>query len=383
MDQPDEQSRALLAAIVDSSEDAIISKNLDGIITSWNKGAEEIFGYTVEEAVGQPISMLIPPERLNEEPKILERIRNGERIRHFETIRRTKNGTFLEISLTVSPIFNQEGKVIGASKIARDITERKEAEEALASAKKRLQGYAEDLERQVQERTHMLEKTVAELETFSYSLSHDMRAPLRAIGNFLQIVLSDHGGTIGTEATNYIQRAIITAQRMDKLVVDVLAFTQLSRTPMSIEPVDVEKLLRGIIAERNEFQPPRAGIKIEAPLLWVAGNEASLTQCITNLLDNAVKFMAPDVKPQVRIYTERQGDQVRLWLEDNGIGIDADGRKRLFQMCQRIHASAYPGTGIGLAIVRKAAERMGGEVGVESEPGKGSRFWVQLPGVKP
>lgn len=371
-----------LAAIVQNSDDAIISKDLSGTISSWNEGAQRIFGYSAGEIVGKSIMTLIPPDLRKEEEHILARLRQGERVDHFETIRMARNGRLIPVSLTISPIKDHEGRIIGASKIARDITERKQAEEALAEAKKQLQAYAGDLERQVQERTLMLEKTVAELEAFSYSLSHDMRAPLRAIRNLLQIVLSDHGGQMGADATNYIQRAIIAAQRMDKLVLDVLAFTRLSRAPMSIEPVDVERLLRGIIAERIEFQPPQAGIKIEAPLLCVAGNEASLTQCITNLLDNAVKFTAPDVKPQLRIYSEQHGDFVRLWFENNGIGIDAEGKRRLFQMFQRVHTQAYPGTGIGLAIVRKAAERMGGEVGVESEPGKGSRFWVQLPRVK-
>ena len=166
---------------------------------------------------------------------------------------------------------------------------------------------------------------------------------------------------------------------MDKFILDLLEFTRLSRAPISVQPVDVEKLTHSIVRERLEFQLRRAEVKIETPLLWVSGHEASLTQCITNLLDNAVKFVKPDVRPQVRIYSERKNDGVRLYVEDNGIGIPTDEKPKLFQMFQRLHSDAYPGTGIGLAIVRKAAERMGGEVGVESELGKGSRFWLQLP----
>src|SRR6185312_3185859 len=126
-------------------------------------------------------------------------------------------------------------------------------------------------------------------------------------------------------------------------------------------------------------QPPQADIQIDSPLLPARGNEASLSQCFTNLLDNAVKFVARGTTPRVHIHSESRAKGVRYWIEDNGIGIGPDEKKRLFQMFQRIHTETYPGTGIGLAIVRKAVERMGGETGVESEPGKGSRFWVELP----
>ncbi|HZQ48283.1 MAG TPA: PAS domain S-box protein, partial [Verrucomicrobiae bacterium] len=370
-----------LAAIVQNSDDAIISKNLEGIITSWNEGAQRIFGYTAGEIVGKSIFTLIPPDLRKEEEHILARLKRGERVDHFETTRVAMDGRLIPVSLTISPIKDHEGHIIGASKIARDITERKQAERALAEAKNQLEAHVENMERLVGERTLALQKTIAELETFSHSLSHDLRAPLRAIKNFLGLVLQDFGDRIGPEGADYLNKALNSARRMDKLIMDLLAFTRLANAPANIEPVDVEKLIWGIIQERNEFQPPLAEIKIESPLSWVAGNEASLTQGITNLLDNAIKFVAPGATPQVRIYSERNDRGVRLWIQDNGIGIDANGKQRLFQMFQRIHGDVYPGTGIGLAIVRKAAERMGGEAGVESEPGKGSRFWLQLPGV--
>jgi signal transduction histidine kinase len=166
---------------------------------------------------------------------------------------------------------------------------------------------------------------------------------------------------------------------MDRLIMDVLQFTGLSRKEIEVAPVDVEPLVRDIIDERPEFQNPKAQISIKRPLLPVLGHEASLTQCITNLLGNAVKYVSPGTKPEVRIYSESVGDQVRLWFQDNGLGIDSAGQRRLFKMFQRIHsADTYDGTGIGLAIVRKAVERMGGKAGVESHAGKGSRFWLQL-----
>jgi len=169
---------------------------------------------------------------------------------------------------------------------------------------------------------------------------------------------------------------------MDRLILELLQFTRMSRSPVTMEPVDLERLISGIIRERVEFQPPKAEMEINTPLLRVSGNETSLTQCLTNLLDNAVKFVPRGVTPHVRISTERNEQGVRLWIEDNGIGIEKESRQRLFELFQRVHKNSYPGTGIGLAIVRKAVERTHGQVGVESEPGKGSRFWLQLLGER-
>ena len=368
-----------LASIVQNSDDAIISKSLDGTIMTWNEGAQRIFGYSADEIIGKSIKTLVPPELQIEEDEILGRLRRGERVYHFQTIRVSKDGRRIPVSLTSSPIRDHEGRIIGASKIARDISESQRAEQAIAEANEKLRSYAVDLEQQVRERTRTLEKTIVELESFSYSLSHDMRAPLRAIESFSELVLKDYGEKIGQEGTDYLKRAIGAAQRMDRLILDLLAFTRVSRTPIRLEAVDVEKLIDRIIQERLEFQPPQADIKIETPLLEVRGNEASLSQCFANLLDNAIKFVAPGTKPRVRVRSERNANGVRFWIEDNGIGIGLDEKKQLFQMFHRIHTDIYPGTGIGLAIVRKAVERMGGETGVDSEPGKGSRFWVELP----
>ena len=377
-----ERSAQRLAAIVHGSDDAIIGKNLFGKITNWNEGAERIFGYTEKEIVGKSILTLIPQELQEEEAAILGRLRNGERIEHFETVRIAKDGHRVEVSLTVSPIKDRDGFVIGASKIARDITDRKRVENELREAQAQLTSHAVNLEVRIAERTSQLHKSIQELEAFSYSLSHDLRAPLRAIQSYLEIVMEDYGGKIEPEGSEMLGKVIGAAKRMDRMVLDLLAFTRLSNQNMVMQRLDVEQLIRGIILDRSEFQQPNAQISIISPLQRLVGNEASLTQCIVNVLDNAVKFVSPGVQPHVRILSERLPDgAVRLWFEDNGIGIDREAQRQVFQMFQRAHGSSYPGTGIGLAIVRKAAERMGGEVGMESQPGKGTRFWLKLRGV--
>jgi signal transduction histidine kinase len=209
-----------------------------------------------------------------------------------------------------------------------------------------------------------------------------MRTPLRAIQSYSQLVLQEAGNKLGTDCTDYLKKAISASERMDQLIQDILAFARLSRQEISLEPIDVDRLVREIVQERPELQPEKAEIRVEGPLRKMCGHSASLTQCVTNLLDNAVKFVAPGVRPRVRVYSEAYNGRVRLCFEDNGIGIQKEAQRRLFEMFQRMHTgNEYEGTGIGLAIVRKSAERMRGKVGLESEVGQGSRFWVELEGV--
>lgn len=370
-----------LAAIVQSSDDAIIGKNLSGIITNWNEGATHIFGYSAEEIVGKSILTLVPLDLRDEEKSILARLQKGQKVDHFETTRLTKDGRAVQVSLTVSPIRNSDGVVVGASKIARDITERKRVEQALLDAQAQLQLHASELEQRVEARTKSLQKTVAELEAFSYSLSHDMRAPLRAVQSYLQIFVEDYGEKIDDSSLAVLNKVIASAQRMDRMVLDLLTFTRLSHEEMSIEPVNVERLIQQVVNERMDLGASPSEIVVQSPLSEVMGNAASLSQCLTNLIDNAAKFVAPGVQARIQIRSENVEKMVRIWVEDNGIGINTDEKRQLFRMFQRLHGSNYPGTGIGLAIVRKAVERMGGSAGVESKPGKGSRFWLNLPRV--
>ncbi len=375
-----EQTRSRLAAIVESSDDAIISKSLDGIIQSWNKGAERMFGYTAVEVLGKPITLIIPPQRHSEEVDILARLRQGDRIEHYETIRVRKDGREVQISLTVSPIKDSAGRIIAVSKIVRDVTERKAVERSLREARERLQQQTQELEQRVQERTANLQEIVAELEAFSYSVSHDLRAPLRAMQQFSRILLDEYADRLDDQGKRFLERIVAAGNRMDVLIRDVLSYSKVLRAPLQFERIDLERLVNETVADFQALQPPQAEIKVEGPLHEVCGNVAFVTQCVSNLLTNAVKFVPPARKPRVRVWTELRDKRVRLCIEDNGIGIAPEHHTRIFGMFERLHAAKdYEGTGIGLAIVRKAVERMHGSVGLESAPGKGTTFWVELP----
>jgi PAS domain S-box-containing protein len=558
-----------LAAIVASSSDAIVGVNLNGVIESWNRGAETLFGYTGAEAVGRNILLIVPPDRQAESVGILERIRRGEHFEHYHTVRRRKDGRLVHISLTISPICDAEGRTVGASKIARDVTELHRAQEAvqqrtrmleginrvsselvaeldlerivqsvtdagrevsgaefgaffydqfgggegsrpalftlsgaslrefeefglsrhspvleptfrgeavvragdlprderfaaarhdtgvrvrsylavpvvsragevlggivfghrepdvfsdeteriivaiaaqaalaidnaklyhalerelrekrrteseLLAAQTQLQAHAALLEQHVQERTQSLREAITQMEEFSYTVSHDLRAPLRAMNTYAQALIEDYGAQLDDTARHYLERIQRSSLRMEKLTHDVLTYSRLARSEVRLAPVDLDALLRDMIYQYAEFQPPHAEIKIKRPLHDVLAHEVSLGQCIANLLTNAVKFVAPGVKPKIRIHTELRGESVRLWIIDNGIGIDPQYQSRLFQVFERLHGrQQYEGTGIGLAIVRKAVDKMGGRCGVESDGSNGSRFWIELPPAK-
>jgi len=240
-----------------------------------------------------------------------------------------------------------------------------------------------ELERQVQDRTARLQETIGELEAFSYSISHDMRAPLRAMEGYAKALVVDYQDRLDPEGRAWLDRISRSAHRLDSLIKDVLAYSRVAKGEIELSPVDVEGLIEDIIATHPEFQPVQARIVVEKPLHRVLGHEAYLTQCVSNLLTNAIKFGRDGVAPVILIRSERLDGKVRLWFEDNGVGIDPAHQERIFQIFGQVYPEErYSGTGIGLAIVRKAAQRMNGEVGVESQLDKGSRFWLTLSGEK-
>lgn len=272
------------------------------------------------------------------------------------------------------------GKSERAVGIVVDITERKEAELKLAEAQEKLREHARTLEARVEERTAALRETVMHLETFSYSITHDMRGPLRAISGFAGILESDYGPRLDETARMYLHRLSTAAERLDSLIQDVLDFSRISKGDMAIETIDLAQLINDIVQQYPNFAAHRDRIDIRCVDCHVRGNLAALTQAISNLLANALKFVPAGQAPEVRLECERVEEYLRLWVIDKGIGIAPEYREKIWGAFQRLHQNEdYPGTGIGLAIVRKAVERMGGRVGVESNPGQGSRFWIDLP----
>ncbi|MEO6182109.1 MAG: ATP-binding protein, partial [Verrucomicrobiota bacterium] len=286
---------------------------------------------------------------------------------------RGKDGNYRWFLSRAFPLRDAEGKIVQWFGTNTDVTELREAQ-------KQLKEHAETLEQTVNDRTASLQETIEQLEEFSYSVAHDLRAPLRAMQGYANAVLSDYGDQIGERGKDYLQRISNAGLRMDQLTSDTLTYSKVARASMPRKTVSLDKLVPEIIQHYPQMHAAQAEITVERPLLPVVGNEIWLTKAISNLLTNAVKFVTKGTKPQIRIRTEKRDGQVRLWIEDNGIGIKPEYQSRLFGMFERLDPSnQYEGTGIGLAIVRKSIERMGGTVGLESDGKTGSQFWIQLP----
>lgn len=524
---------ATLVAIIRSSDDAIITKTLDGIVTSWNPAAERLFGYPAEEMIGRPITLLFPADRLHEEEDFQRRIRAGQRVDHFETVRVRKDGSHLDISVTLSPVVDAEGRLVGISKIARDISEEKRTREIarrlaavseaspvnlklddllqsllrlvqeflhadtvafltatpdgsavavratigleysvanetpiplgvgfsgrVAAARRttylspvspgdvaslflrdsgirtllgvplvledRLVGILNvgwrserpvsqdeidlvdrvgsraavgidranlfaslertksELEARVDERTAQLREVNAQLEAFASTVSHDLRAPLRGMHGLAQALVEDYADTLDPLGQTYARHIVAAAERMDLLIQGLLSYSRLSRANLVLSSTSLDAAVADAIEQVGALVRAREGrLSVQQPLGQSRAHHTTLVQVLANLITNAVKFVAPGVKPEVRIWTERHGNRVRLTVEDNGIGIESHHLTQIFKPFERLHGEEqYMGSGIGLGIVAKGVERMAGRVGVDSTPGKGSRFWIELP----
>jgi PAS domain S-box-containing protein len=352
----------LLAAIVESSDDAIVSKNLDSIILSWNGGAERLFGYTAAEAVGRSIAFIIPPDRLDEESMILERMRRGERVDHFETIRIRKDGRSLHVSLTISPVKDGAGRIVGVSKIARDITERMHHEKALREA------------------NTLLKRANADLQHFTHSASHDLQEPLRMVTAYSQLFQKRFGGQMGEEGDRFIDYIVLGAKRMENLLDGLRAYTRIStaeyETPDEIDAG--EALNKALLNLEIAIKDSNASITVSA-LPRVRMERFQLEQVFQNLIGNALSFRTEEA-PRVLIAAEEQGEEWVFSVQDNGIGIEAEDTEEIFGLFKRLHnSSAHAGSGMGLAICRRIVERAGGRIWLESEPGKGSTFYFSVP----
>jgi PAS domain S-box-containing protein len=356
-----DEVRARLAAIVDSTDDAVIGKTLTGEITSWNRGAERVFGYRAEEAIGQQLAMLSPPGRVGEEMAILEQLQRGERIGTFETVRRRKDGREIDVSVTISPIHDARGVTIGVSNVARDITSRKRAEDALA--------YAKDA----------VDIANRELESFSYSVAHDLRAPLRGIDGFSQILLEDYADKLDPEGKRVLGKVRESAQQMAQLIDSLLILARVTQTDARREPLDLSGIARAAAERLQRAQPERAIEVIIADGLKDVGDCKLLSVVFDNLLANAWKFTRNQSHARIEFGCTREATHPVYFIRDNGAGFNMEYSAKLFGVFQRLHTSnEFEGTGIGLATVQRIIRRHGGRVWAEGKVGEGATFYFTL-----
>jgi signal transduction histidine kinase len=265
------------------------------------------------------------------------------------------------------------------AQLQEEISAQKLTETGLHRVQAQLSDRAEELEELVTERTAALTATNQQLEAFVYSIAHDLRAPLRAMQGFSELLVEEAGATLSEQCTGYADRINKAAQFMDAMLRDLLDFSRISQQHVELTAVNLATLVESVLSSLTKDIQDK-GARVERPGPWpmVLAHEATLIQVLFNLTSNALKFVRPGVPPQVRLRAEERGEFVRVWVEDNGEGIAPDYQEQIFRLFMRLHGETYPGTGIGLGIVQKGIERMGGHVGVESAPGAGSRFWFEL-----
>jgi len=372
------------AAIVESTDDAIVGKTLDGIITSWNKGAERILGYRADEIVGHSILTLIPEDRQDEEQEIVEKIRRGESVRHYETVRRCKDGHLIDISVTVSPLKNSQGQIVGASKIARDITLRKRADDELRR-------YKDQLEETVQSRTAelLLARDSAEAANkaksmFLANMSHELRTPLNAILGFSSLMRREPDITASQqEKLDIINRS---GEHLLALINDVLEMAKIEAGHVKLEviPFDLGIMIRDVV-DMMRLRAEEKGLRLlldqtsEFPR-HIRGDKARLRQILVNLVGNAIKFTDMG-GVTIRLGVKQNHRQhLLIEVEDSGPGIGQEDQWRIFtSFVQLAKGAEQKGTGLGLTITRQILELMGGSISVESTLGKGSLFRIDLP----
>ncbi len=293
----------------------------------------------------------------------------------YEEPQTTPDGKKIWLRTSKVPLKDPNGETIGVLGTYEDITEQKYAEEELRK-------YKDHLEELVKERTAELAEVNKELESFAYSVSHDLRAPLRAIEGFGQALLEDYKGSNLEQVEEYSQKMVDAAERMDALILDLLAYSRMTTNEINITSVSSEDIVVRVMDRLDkDIEDSGAEITIEKPLPDIKAHPSTMVRILTNIVNNAIKYVKQEEHPVIKLRGEKVNDNVRIWIEDKGIGIAPENTDHIFEIFERLHGrETYPGTGIGLAIVKKGVERMGGRVGVESELGKGSRFWIELPG---
>lgn len=337
----------------------------------------ELFGLEAEKEVTyQELLAVVLSEDRSKTEQVLREALNSASDQGYDIefrIRREPNHQERWIRGTGKALFDENREALRLIGTVLDITEMVKARETMAERR-------QELEQLVAERTASLREAIAQMEEFSYSVSHDLRSPLRAIQGYAEVMLEDYRDRLDARGQEYLQRIADAGNRMDQLTQDVLTYSRLGQVAMRLSPVNLDKLVDETIQQYIPAQARRGQVSVKRPLPVALAHGPSLVQAVSNLLANAVKFVPKGKTPQVRVWAERREENVRLWIEDNGIGISPEHQLRIWGMFERLNPrDQYEGTGIGLAIVRKALERMGGKAGVESDGRSGSKFWIQLP----
>jgi PAS domain S-box-containing protein len=372
--------RAFLAAVVDSSDDVIITKTLEGTITSWNAAATRLFGYAAGQAIGQPITMLIPRDRLEEERHIIESLRAGKRVEHYETVRVAKDGRSIDVALTISPIRNEAGEIVGASKILRDITERKRIDRALQE----LLGERDRLLESERAARSQAEHLSAAKDEFLALLSHELRTPLSAILGWTQILRRET--VTSGDLANGLEVIERNVRAQTQLVEDLLDMSRIISAQMrlDVQPIMPYASVQGAVESVRPAAEAR-GLRLEAILDPaagpVSGDANRLQQVVSNLVSNGIKFTPKGGRVQVLL--ERSNSYIKISVADSGVGIHPDFLPHVFERFGQADASTtrkYRGLGLGLSIVKHIVELHGGTVSVNSAgEGQGATFVVQLP----
>lgn len=349
----------LYAAIVEGSNDAILAKDTAGRIVAWNRGAERLYGYPAREILGRSIEVLVPPERLDEVREILDAIQRREEVAEHETVRVTRDGRRLEVALTVSPLCDEAGRVLGASAIARDITARKAAE------------------RRAAELARALSLEHAELERVVYTVAHDLKSPLVTTAGFLEVLREELRAGNAAAVEDALERLSRANRRMSRLVEDLLAVSRAGRRPERPEDVDLAEVAHQIETDlAQSFEEAGARLAIgPLPRLWI--DPVWAREIVENLAANALKYGCPEPGGQVEVGADVHEGHVELWVRDGGPGIPEDQREHVFDLFVRLHDD-QGGSGVGLAIVARLAERLGGRAWVD-DTAEGATVRVLLP----
>jgi PAS domain S-box-containing protein len=370
---PEETFRLLVSSIKDY---AIFMMTPEGIVASWNEGAERIKGYRAEEIIGQHFSKFYPQEAIDSDFPA-EELKLACQYGRFEDEgwRIRKDGSQFWANVIITPVLDEHEQLIGYAKVTRDLTERKKIEDSLRQNDAKHQALVETLKKQ----TTQLETMNRELEAFSYSVSHDLRAPLRSMDGYSQALLEDYGDRLDQSGQYYLQRIRANSQHMAKLIDDLLNLAYVSRTELQCGNIDLSRLAAEIIAEQLQWQVGRdVAIEIQ-PNLTAVGDPGLLKIVLYNLLDNALKFTRDKQPGRIKFGKEEQSGTTVFYVRDNGTGFEMAYANQLFAAFHRLHGQDFPGTGIGLATVQRILNRHGGNIWVESKPDEGTTFYFVIP----